>query len=110
MNHSSFNATDLGGGENVMIKTVTITLSAAAAYMLLVVGLMIWCRYRRMRHKQHILRDAADRGQPETLPCKQQSFITICIINNRIHSQIVHFQRKRRIQISSLFTVGGKKD
>ncbi|KAG8225401.1 hypothetical protein J437_LFUL004601 [Ladona fulva] len=37
---------------SMMTKTVTITLSAAAAYMLLVVGLMFWCRYRRLRRKQ----------------------------------------------------------
>ncbi|XP_046400427.1 inactive tyrosine-protein kinase 7-like [Ischnura elegans] len=41
----------LGDG-SMMTKTVTITLSAAAAYMLLVVGLMFWCRYRRLRRKQ----------------------------------------------------------
>lgn len=40
---------------SMMTKTVTITLSAAAAYMVLVVGLMLYCRYRRRRKKQQYL-------------------------------------------------------
>ncbi|KAK7869179.1 hypothetical protein R5R35_006628 [Gryllus longicercus] len=39
-------------GETMMTKTVGITLGAAAAYMVLVVGLMAWCRHRRRKRKQ----------------------------------------------------------
>ncbi|CAN8000558.1 unnamed protein product, partial [Ixodes hexagonus] len=42
-------------GENTMAKTVTITLGAAAIYMMLVMGLMIWCRFRRARRKAMLL-------------------------------------------------------
>lgn len=41
--------------DSMMTKTITITLSAAAAYMSLVIGLMAWCRYRRHRRKQAYL-------------------------------------------------------
>ncbi|KAG1696493.1 Inactive tyrosine-protein kinase 7 [Nymphon striatum] len=37
--------------EGVMTKTVVITMSVAASYMLLVIGLMVWCRCRRARRK-----------------------------------------------------------
>lgn len=37
---------------SMMTKTVTITLSVAAAYMVLVFGLMVYCRYQRRRRKQ----------------------------------------------------------
>lgn len=33
-------------------RTVVITLGAACAYILLVIILMAWCRYRRRRKKQ----------------------------------------------------------
>ncbi|XP_034939259.1 tyrosine-protein kinase-like otk [Chelonus insularis] len=42
---------------SMMTKTVTITLSVAAAYMVLVVGLMVYCRYRRRRRKQQYLQE-----------------------------------------------------
>ncbi|XP_075214156.1 inactive tyrosine-protein kinase 7-like [Lycorma delicatula] len=45
----------LEGEDSMMTKTITITLSAAAAYMTLVIGLMAWCRYRRHRRKQAYL-------------------------------------------------------
>lgn len=40
---------------SMMTKTVTVTLTAAAGYMVLVVGLMAWCRYRRKKRKQAYL-------------------------------------------------------
>ncbi|XP_067131155.1 inactive tyrosine-protein kinase 7-like [Centruroides vittatus] len=40
---------------NTMTKTVMITLGAAAIYMTLVIGLMIWCRFRRARRKAFLL-------------------------------------------------------
>ncbi|KAK2575159.1 hypothetical protein KPH14_002563 [Odynerus spinipes] len=53
---------DLEAGDDgsMMTKTVTITLSAAAAYMVLVVGLMLYCRYRRRRRKQQYLQEQAE--------------------------------------------------
>ncbi|CAL7946572.1 unnamed protein product [Xylocopa violacea] len=51
---------ELGDEGSMMTKTVTITLSAAAAYMVLVVGLMLYCRYRRRRKKQHYLQEQAE--------------------------------------------------
>ena len=50
-------AADAGG---MMTRTVLITVSAAAAYLVLVAGLMAWCRYRRIRRKQQYLRTAAE--------------------------------------------------
>ncbi|XP_039280486.1 LOW QUALITY PROTEIN: inactive tyrosine-protein kinase 7 [Nilaparvata lugens] len=51
---------------SMMTKTVTITLSAAAAYMLLVIGLMAWCRYRRHKRKQAYLEaNPTSPSQPE---------------------------------------------
>lgn len=43
-----------GESENddaTITKAFLITMSVAAAYILLVVGLMIWCRYRRRSRK-----------------------------------------------------------
>ena len=46
-----------------MTRTVTITLSAAALYMLLVMALMIYCRYRRAKRKATaIARNAQQNG------------------------------------------------
>ncbi|XP_043202540.1 inactive tyrosine-protein kinase 7-like [Amphibalanus amphitrite] len=50
-------ASDDGG---LMTRTVLITVSAAAAYLVLVAGLMAWCRYRRIKRKQQYLRTAAE--------------------------------------------------
>jgi PTK7 protein tyrosine kinase 7 len=50
---------------SMMTKTVTITLSAATAYILLVIGLMLWCRYRRQKRKQAYLN-----SNPEGILCK----------------------------------------
>lgn len=44
--------------ENTMTKTVAITLGAAGVYIVLVVGLMMWCRYRRARRKAFMLAQA----------------------------------------------------
>lgn len=41
----------------MMTRTVVITLSAAAGYMALVIGLMVWCRYRRRKRKQAYLNE-----------------------------------------------------
>uniref|UniRef100_T1JEN9 Receptor protein-tyrosine kinase n=1 Tax=Strigamia maritima TaxID=126957 RepID=T1JEN9_STRMM len=44
--------------EDVMTKTIIITLSAATAYLVLVIGLIVWCRYRRARMKKALLQEA----------------------------------------------------
>ncbi|UYV74878.1 PTK7 [Cordylochernes scorpioides] len=46
-------------GEPSMTKTVLITLGAAAVYMVMVVGLMVWCRVRRARRKAALLAASA---------------------------------------------------
>lgn len=53
-------------GENTMAKTVTITLGAAAIYMMLVMGLMIWCRFRRARRKAMLLLQVTSEGDFNT--------------------------------------------
>lgn len=45
---------------SMMTKTVIITLGAATAYMVLVIGLMLYCRYRRRRRKQRHLQEQND--------------------------------------------------
>lgn len=35
----------------MITKAVLITMSVAGAYMILVIGLMVWCRYRRKARK-----------------------------------------------------------
>ncbi|XP_014232108.1 inactive tyrosine-protein kinase 7-like [Trichogramma pretiosum] len=51
---------DLAEESGMMTKTVIITLGAAAAYMLLVIGLMVYCRHRRRRRKQRYLQEQVD--------------------------------------------------
>lgn len=46
-----------------MTKTVAITLGAAGVYIVLVVGLMMWCRYRRARRKALMLAQATADGK-----------------------------------------------
>lgn len=41
-------------------KTVVITLGAACAYILLVIVLMAWCRYRRRKKKQSYMEANTD--------------------------------------------------
>ena len=59
-NYRFDNDLDAADDGSMMTKTVTITLSAAAAYMVLVVGLMVYCRYRRRRRKQQYLQEQAE--------------------------------------------------
>lgn len=53
----------------MMTKTVVITLGAAAAYMFLVIGLMVWCRYRRRRRKQNYLAQETAEGTSALCKC-----------------------------------------
>ncbi|XP_054708800.1 inactive tyrosine-protein kinase 7-like [Uloborus diversus] len=54
--------------ENTMTKTVAITLGAAGVYIVLVVSLMMWCRYRRARRKALMLAQAtADAENSEVI-------------------------------------------
>lgn len=50
-----------------MTKTVAITLGAAGVYIVLVVGLMMWCRYRRARRKALMLAQATVDGKTFSL-------------------------------------------
>ncbi|PRD36426.1 UNVERIFIED_CONTAM: Ptk7 [Trichonephila clavipes] len=53
--------------ESTMTKTVAITLGAAGIYIVLVVGLMMWCRYRRAKRKALMLAQAtadAENSEP----------------------------------------------
>lgn len=47
----------------MITKAVLITMSVAGAYMILVIGLMVWCRYRRKARK---LSSNIDTGKIET--------------------------------------------
>jgi PTK7 protein tyrosine kinase 7 len=38
-------------GDSTVTKAVLITMSVAGAYIILVIGLMVWCRYRRRSRK-----------------------------------------------------------
>lgn len=42
---------DAEGEGSTVTKAVLITMSVAGAYIILVIGLMIWCRYRRRSRK-----------------------------------------------------------
>lgn len=55
--------------DSMMTKTVIITLGAAAAYMFLVVGLMVWCRFRRRRRKQNYLAQETAEGTSALRKC-----------------------------------------
>ncbi|XP_059479817.1 inactive tyrosine-protein kinase 7-like [Neocloeon triangulifer] len=78
----------------VMTRTVTITLSAAAAYMLLVVGLMVWCRYRRLRRKQSYLQSGAT---PEgTLLTKAENGDTAVVEKTELRGNLVKPYREPR--------------
>ncbi|GLV45808.1 off-track [Carabus blaptoides fortunei] len=45
------NVDDLENEGAMITKAVLITMSVAGAYMILVIGLMVWCRYRRKARK-----------------------------------------------------------
>lgn len=45
------NLEDLENEGAMITKAVLITMSVAGAYMILVIGLMVWCRYRRKARK-----------------------------------------------------------
>ncbi|XP_014204264.1 inactive tyrosine-protein kinase 7-like [Copidosoma floridanum] len=51
---------DITDDGSMMTKTVIITLGVATAYMMLVIGLMLYCRYRRRRRKQRDLQEQVD--------------------------------------------------
>lgn len=62
-----------------MTKTVAITLGAAGVYIILVVGLMMWCRYRRARRKALMLAQATADGKNYVYIL---IFISLIIVNN----------------------------
>jgi hypothetical protein len=68
---------DQEGDGSMMTKTFTITLSIAGSCMMLVVGLMIWCRHKRKRRKQAYL-NANEAEGTETL-CKWRVHVSYCM-------------------------------
>lgn len=46
-NHTVF----VSARDGTVTKAVLITMSVAGAYIVLVIGLMVWCRYRRRSRK-----------------------------------------------------------
>lgn len=56
------NIEDLENEGAMITKAVLITMSVAGAYMILVIGLMVWCRYRRKARK---LANSAENGKIE---------------------------------------------
>ncbi|XP_036333186.1 tyrosine-protein kinase-like otk isoform X2 [Rhagoletis pomonella] len=74
---SSEGATSEESGDGFLItRAVLITMSVAFAYIILVVGLMIWCRFRRQARKARLNemnKDNPESGElgklPENEPC-----------------------------------------
>lgn len=54
-----------GDGDTTVTKAVLITMSVAGAYIVLVIGLMIWCRYRRRSRKLPIADGKLENGDLE---------------------------------------------
>lgn len=48
---SAIHSNEDGSEGSTVTKAVLITMSVAGAYIVLVIGLMIWCRYRRRTRK-----------------------------------------------------------
>ncbi|XP_043256636.1 tyrosine-protein kinase-like otk [Colletes gigas] len=75
-----------GDDGSMMTKTVMITLSAAAAYMVLVVGLMLYCRYRRRRRKQQYLQEQADEKLENGEVQEEQTELKETTANSKMNS------------------------
>ncbi|XP_060519446.1 tyrosine-protein kinase-like otk [Cylas formicarius] len=52
-------------GDSTVTKAVLITMSVAGAYIILVIGLMVWCRYRRRSRKLPIADTKLENGDME---------------------------------------------
>ncbi|XP_011184428.2 tyrosine-protein kinase-like otk [Zeugodacus cucurbitae] len=57
-------ATEESGDGFLITRAVLITMSVAFAYIILVVGLMIWCRFRRQARKARL--NEANKDNPES--------------------------------------------
>ncbi|XP_050311657.1 tyrosine-protein kinase-like otk [Anthonomus grandis grandis] len=57
-------------GDTTVTKAVLITMSVAGAYIVLVIGLMVWCRYRRKSRKLPIGDGKLDNGDMENQELK----------------------------------------
>ncbi|CAD7012929.1 unnamed protein product [Ceratitis capitata] len=55
---------DSGGDGFLITRAVLITMTVAFAYIILVVGLMIWCRFRRQARKARL--NEANKDNPES--------------------------------------------
>lgn len=49
--------------QKTMTKTVAITLTCATLYMILVIGLMVFCKIRRAQKKARLLAEATAEGK-----------------------------------------------
>ncbi|XP_056630465.1 tyrosine-protein kinase-like otk [Diorhabda sublineata] len=58
-------------GDSTVTKAVLITMSVAGAYIILVVGLMVWCRYRRKSRKILLDVPKAENGDIEHTELKE---------------------------------------
>lgn len=70
----------MGEGEQegfLITRAVLITMSVAFAYIILVVGLMIWCRYRRQARKARLNEGNPEEGEGEKMaenePCLSEN-------------------------------------
>ncbi|XP_045463115.1 tyrosine-protein kinase-like otk [Harmonia axyridis] len=57
--------------DSTVTKAVLITMSVAAAYIILVVGLMVWCRYRRKSRKIPVTEGKLENGDVEHTELKE---------------------------------------
>ncbi|TMW42531.1 hypothetical protein DOY81_012389 [Sarcophaga bullata] len=64
----------------LITRAVLITMSVAFAYIILVVGLMIWCRYRRQARKARLNENNPEAGEVDKLaenePCLSENKTT----------------------------------
>ncbi|XP_065155517.1 tyrosine-protein kinase-like otk [Atheta coriaria] len=61
---------NLNAEGSTVTKAVLITMSVAAAYIILVVGLMVWCRYRRKARKLPITDAKTENGEADPTELK----------------------------------------
>ncbi|XP_074038499.1 tyrosine-protein kinase-like otk isoform X2 [Leptinotarsa decemlineata] len=58
-------------GDSTVTKAVLITMSVAGAYIILVIGLMVWCRYRRRSRKLPLNDGKTENGDIEHTELKE---------------------------------------
>ncbi|KAK9887060.1 hypothetical protein WA026_019995 [Henosepilachna vigintioctopunctata] len=61
----------IASDDSTVTKAVLITMSVAAAYIILVVGLMVWCRYRRKSRKIPVTDGKVENGEVDHTELKE---------------------------------------